>query len=345
MNIRYKKWLDIQVVHNYFLGGICNVLSFQAIAQTVRKMKNYDLRGTLYKNIFSLYFGYNADNGPLNIQQLTGMGDLYFQILCSDNNFLNYTDIPLPGNDTQILFLSNREDQSNNIILQQNQYVSAADQVINTKSRFSVAVPAIENNVLNVKNLAGEDIITATLNGLQNKTFNIDLSGYDVGYYSLWINNNLIANYFVTDFQLANNCIGILHIAADQLLAASSHEPISPLCSFNSRSTFWKYSVLIAPDRQINIIQMSIENSSGIEYNDPVNETIVGGAIATVYTSTQPVPLKQVSESNQTLKISYSNIFSDRNGELNLKLPDPDISSLQINNTNRSLISTKLIYV
>lgn len=349
MDFRYIQWLGIDIMHNYFAKGVCNVLSLVPTRDTSILMKNYSVRVREFENKVSFFCGINTNSDASIQQAMDGLDKLCFQIVSSDKNFINYTDISYPSQEGSVYFFSNGGNKTDRSALQQGQYVSAADQVIYKPFIFSVPLSPSDNaGVLSIKNEEGQEVVRWQVSQ-SVKTYTVNLKPYGEGRYTLWINDQLHASYFVSGRDIAENCIGFLQLTLPEIISVTNIQQIKTLTlRFNARSTYWKYAVLLAPDRQIKIKDILIEHSENTEYLGPVSESIVGGGMANVFTSRKPIPLNQGNANKQVLRVRYYNNFSDRLQEMSIKMPVPDVSKLIIAKDDAnalSYFSSKIIYL
>ncbi|HWZ21722.1 MAG TPA: hypothetical protein VNW06_03665 [Cytophagaceae bacterium] len=349
MNIQLTKCLEIQIMHSYFAKSICDVLTFVPMNNTRLLMKNYSLRCQQFSNQFSLYCGMNADLVSSLPKELIDSDKLFFKILSSDIHFINYTDLVYPNPEETLYFFSNEMNRADSSALQQAQYVSASDQLLYKPFVFSFSLPAEKNIILIIKKDDGQELIHQNIDGTLINSYIINLKPYGEGRYTLWINNEREASYFVSGEDKLENCLGVLQLNVSSILYAIGKPPLQILhLRFNTRSTYWKYSIVLAADRQITIKDMHIEATEKTTYNGPEIATIVSGEAANVFISKELIPLQQENSSNQLLKISYSNNFSERLNEMDIKMPSPDISNLSVkkNDANElSFFSSKIIYI
>ena len=133
MNMQYHKWLEIEVTNNYFSGGICPVLQLVPFIETSKQLINSNILSKKEGNVFLFYCGTEATDFNLS-SELSGLEELYFQVLLEDHLFFNYTEIPFASHPNLFLF-QNVEASSQ---LQFGEFVSE-DDLIDASLTFSDA--------------------------------------------------------------------------------------------------------------------------------------------------------------------------------------------------------------
>lgn len=325
-----QKWLDITTTHTYFPNNVCDVLQFIPTAETAASMKRYGILIRPFSNILSFYCTLDASANTTPAQQISGMPDLCFQVLGS-NYFMNYSDLPLSltGISNQFLF-TNGIDKKNPNALQSGAFVSAADLITLQPLKFQLPIPAVSKVTLTVTDSTGQKVLTQQADGTQTHLMNVNLAPFGTGQYQLKLQKDS-STIFASSAVIQSNSIGILQLkTADLLTMLQSTDPIHLTLAFNARSAFWKYAIVIGADKQIDVQSMTVESTSGVAFTGPVSEPIPGGAVASVYTSPESLPLQSALPSGQLLKVSYKNRFSERVVELDQPLPAPDISRLTV---------------
>lgn len=341
---KLQNCISLSILHTYFSNNECDVLSLTPIKESKREMKQLDLLLNPDINQFSIFAAYNATQG-FSWQKLTNVVDeLYFFVLNSDNNFLNYTNVPLVI-DNKTYYFTNSKGSSG---MQKGKQVAAADRVNLTDLQFNIDIPKNPSVVVTVKDAYGKTVINQTIDGTKQDTFIIDLMIFGSGYYKLYIAGKLNQSFLAIAEMLPVNCLGVLRVDLKAITAEQSKNlPVNYQLNFQTRSTFWVYQVVISPNKKIEVESMTIQSKGGYTYSGPVQTPIVGGNTASVYTSTKVIPLQEQSSNTQTLKVIYRNPFSERKNEMDVPMPFPDVSSIQQQSGKKavSYVSNKIIYV
>ena len=65
---------------------------------------------------------------------------------------------------------------------------------------------------------------------------------------------------------------------------------------------------------------MNISGLTDEKYQGPVEQEIIGGQTAQVFTTANPLPLQNKLEESPQLQVTYSNDFSNRKNQMEIKL-------------------------
>jgi hypothetical protein len=348
MVTQIQKWLDIAITHTYFPNSVCEVLQLVPTAETASVLKNYGIVTRAFSNICSLYCALDMAGSNTIAQQLAGMPNLCFQVFTTSPVFANYSDLPLSADKPNQYFFANGVNPADPTALQATEFVSAADLIVLYPLKFQLAIPAVKKVTLTVTDSAGKTVLTQQADGTLNHRMDVNLSPFGAGQYQLKLQKNT-TRIFASASVAPANSIGVLQLQTESLLAMIQEDkPIHLQLAFNARSAFWKYAVVVGADKQIDIQSMNIEDSAGNAYTGPVSEPIAGGATASVYTSPKAMLLQSTLPSGQLLKVSYTNSFSARVVEMNVKLPFPDVARLSVTQAPKrdpTFFSSKIINI
>ena len=324
MKVNYHKWLELTVVNNYFPGGKGAVFNVIPLNNTARHFQNYNLLIRKNNHVFSFYIGLdNRSTFDLN-RDFEGLTNLYFQVIIDDPLFFNYTDIPYL-NQQQIFYFDNTNNPEDPGRLQQGQFVGEEDLVILKPKMFTVLLPAGKLN-LEVRKYGGLTVKAVAVDGNKTKKYLLDLHHQEDGLYELWFNNQRQETFFLSE-KLVENCIGILHFDIKNLAAGKNVQQYE--LTFNARAVYWQYRVVVREERKIEVVDMKISGMHEEAYQGPEKQQIIGGQVAQVFTTTTPVQLRNKLKTNPQLQLTYSNDFSDRKKQLEIKLPNPDVEGLK----------------
>lgn len=343
MNKQFQKCISLALLHDYFVNSECTVLSLVPIAETNRKMKQLGLMFNNEANVYTLYSSYNVSEGFNWAKLLGAVDELYFFVVNSDSSFLNYSDVPLIIDDNTYYF-STVQGSS---LVQKKKVVGKSDRVAQTDLVFNVAIPNKANVKVKVCDSYGVAVINQTIDGTEQFTSVIDLSGFGSGYYTLYINGKVTQKLVAIADRFPINAIGVVRLdlkaVSDQ---QSKNLPASYSLNFGARATQWIFQIVVTPNKKIEVQSMTIENKDGVTYSGPVQQTIVGGNTASVFTSTQTIALQERYTNTQILKITYNNQFSTRKSEMDLPMPFPKVNSVQLTGKKSAIYaSTQIIYV
>ncbi|WP_303315351.1 hypothetical protein Q4Q34_15465 [Flavivirga abyssicola] len=340
--MNHQHWFTIRIEHQYFYNNECDIFELLPMHETRRIMKNYGIR---FQKLGHQYYAYAVVAPSKKIwEELQRAEDLYFQLINTDQNFDNYTNVNLPKKEGSVLYITNSEVTNT---LKEEETVSPLP--LETRPlRFNVKASITETTSVIIKNSKGQDIFSQQ--SLKNQSdIPIDISAFGAGIYQLWIDGSLTSTFFGTSQILHTNCYGILHIQMRNIQESLKENTIPSLkVNFESRATFWEYVVIVPKDKKIEIQNMSIESVDSEEYKTSEKKIILGNQEAShVFTSTNAIKLNQKPEKYATLKIRYTNQFSDTLQELDMKMPVPGVSSIITENENNENLyySQTIIYV
>jgi len=343
MNVKYHKWLELMVANSYFPQSIFPAFKMVPFPATAQMFKNYNILMDKKENVVSLYVG--SDANPFDVVvELKGMDTAYLQLISTDTSFYNYTDIA-EHNENQVLFFKTVNTNNGISTLQKEEYITDNDLLNYRPKIFNVQLPEGEVEV-SIKNEEEQLIWQQFVNGFEVKNYPVNLNAQREGVYTLWYNDQLQETFFCSG-ALLSNCIGIWCLDSASLLKKGS-DMLSFSLNFNARAAHWQYEVILGKSRKIEVQQMDILGNQGETYEGPVEKELIGGQMASVYTSTSPLQLQYKLEKTPQLQLNYINDFSDRTQQLEIELPNPAAGQLGKYSTGTrqgSLYATSIVYV
>lgn len=345
MNLNYHKWMELKVTNNYFQNGICSNFDIIPFRNTSRQMKNYEILMKKGSNTFSFYAGIKGAETFAIDTNFNGLEDIYFQLINNDLLFFNYTDIP-SVNENEFYYFQNNINSNTPQFFQKAQFVTQQDLIGFKPKQFNVQLPNVEV-VLEIKNNNDQTIVTTTVDGTEVNNYPLNLNQYDNGIYQLWINNQLQETFFISDEEIAQNCIGLIRFSIKEIIAQYSNN-LQYIINFSARHVFWQYQVVVSTSRKIQVHEMNISGMNEEKYQGPVNQEIIGGQTAQVFITSSPLQLQDKLEQNPYLQVTYSNDFSNRKNQMEIKLPSPDVEQIKKYNQGEnegSFFSSTIVYV
>lgn len=93
---------------------------------------------------------------------------------------------------------------------------------------------------------------------------------------------------------------------------------------------------------------MTISGINDEKYQGPTDQQIIGGQTAQVFITSDPLQLQNKLEKSPQLLVTYSNDFSHRKNEMEIKLPNPDAEQVKKYNQGEnegSFFSSTIVYV
>ena len=211
---------------------------------------------------------------------------------------------------------------------------------------FNIQLPNYEVNI-EIKTSDNQSVKKVTVDGTKVKNYLLNLSHLDNGVFQIWLNDKLKETFFASSEAMAENCVGIIELNMPELIS----EYLSKLnysIDFNTRSVYWRYEVVVRNSRKIQVTEMKVVGANKEVYNGPVEKQIIGGQTAQVFTTSEPIKMQNKLDQNPQLEMIYSNEFSNRQNQLDLKLPNPEAEQIKKINQgeNKGLFcSSTIVYV
>lgn len=345
MNLRYHKWLDLEVTHTYFKDNICSVLRLVPTSETAQIFKNYQILLKTHEDKVSFYIGLAAEESLDVLTHFEGISNLYFQVLLEDNFFFSYTDIEF-SSEEKLLFYSNLNKDAGASQLQGSQFTNETDLVSKRPEVFRINLKPNDTH-LEVKNSDGSVVISEDVSNVENPNYVINLGNQESGVFQLFLNGELKETFFMTSEKMQLNAIGVIQLQMESL-KNNYQDGLTYHIDFDARAVHRQYKVVLPTTRNIEVTTMEIQGMENEKYNGPVKEKLMGDQIAEVFTSDIPLQLKIELDKHPQLNVAYVSEFSSRNNELEIKLPNPGVERItkNINEENEvSFFSSTIIYV
>ncbi|KAA1247748.1 hypothetical protein [Aquimarina sp. RZ0] len=342
MNKDLQEWFQLEILHEYFEMHLCPVFKVKPFASTQQLMKNYTIHIQQLGNVYKGYVG--VSDTKATWQELKGVEDLYFQLIHTDSNFANYTDVSTTKKEDTLLYITNsivanRVQEQESIV--PDTYLPAQP------LRFNVSVPSDKLVTVRIKNSKGERIQTQVSKEKKSRVF-VDIEVFGTGIYEIWIDDKLIKTFFGTSERMDENCYGILHTQMRSVIESLKENRVPSLkINFPARATYWQYAVVVPDDKKITIRELLLEGSDKVQYTGPEEKEIAGGVASKIFTSLKMIKFQQKVKEHPLLKIKYNNDFSDTVLELDLKMPVPNASKVvsKKQNNENLFYSQTIIYV
>ncbi len=337
-----QQWFNLVMMHEYFNKDVCTVFKIQPCVATRRLMKNY---GIHIQQLGNIYKGYVEVAETKAIwEELDSQEDLYFQLMNTDCNFDNYTDIPSSNEENKLLYITNATVANR---MHTEEFVTPDVYLPKSALRFNVSVPNDTSVTVVIKDSLGKEIYKQD-SLLKQSSISVDIEVFGAGIYEVWIDDKRIQTFFGTSEKIAENCYGILHLQMRTLVESLKENTMPSLqVKFSAKATYWQYAVVVPNDKKIKIQELTLEGVDEILYAGPEKKEIAGGIESKVFTSLQVIKLQQKATKHPLLKIKYNNDFSDTVLELDLKMPIPNVSKIVAKKQNNEnlLYSQTIIYV
>lgn len=347
MKINYHKWIELRFSHTYFTNGSNVPVELTPFKSTVKTANNYSLMINRVNDRFLFYAGTESTSGNFSIfQDFNAIPDLYFKLMVKDNLFFNYTSLEAPGEEETYYFTVGDNPSKNNSFLHQQQIASDANKVSVKSKKFNIVLPRQENEI-EIKDNLGKVIFKETVDGVIIRNYPIDLSAWKDGYFELWLNNEIKSAFFCTDEPLQSGTIGVIHFSMKDIINLYPEVDLYAI-SFNARQVFYQYEIVVPSTRKINVINMEIAGGSEESYVEPTEQISIGQQTAKVFVTTKPLPFQNNRGNLAKLIVKYSNLFSPRENEIEVVLPNPNPENLKLFNQGKnegSFFSPTIVYV
>ncbi|PHR46556.1 MAG: hypothetical protein COA32_10455 [Fluviicola sp.] len=336
--------MELKIINNYFENGVCSAFDLIPFNSTSHQMNNYRILKKREKNTFSFYAGINSTESFEVDTHFNGLEDIYFQLINNDSLFFNYTDIPSIS-DNELYYFQNGINANKPEFFQKTQFVAQQDLIGLRSKRFNVNLTNEDKEVILEIKSNSETVITKTISGI--KIYSLNLSQFDNGVYQLWVNDQLQETFFMSDQEVDQNCIGVVRLNVKEVIDQYSNN-LDYTINFNARNVFWQYQVVVSKSRKIQVHDMNISGIKDEKYQGPVDQEIIGGQTAQVFITSSPLQLQNKLEQNPQLQVTYSNDFSNRKNQVEIKLPNPDVEQIKKYNQGEnegSFFSSTIVYV
>ncbi len=322
IDIKGNILFNIQLLHKYYSNGLCPDFTIVPSPSTAALLANCQLLWKQYGSQGLVAARFNGKTGTMIIPPASQPFTFFLQ--CNNTLFWNFTDLPLPGLDQQLLYFTNR---NNNISGSQKLLsvavpggnVSAADLLTflppvsqYPSTPLSAAVSAITYQV-NGFNPVADDYSTivvapVTLNFTAPVTqFPLDLSALPAGKYVLLVSGQPAVNIYLNgDLRGTADYRGVIEIYTDMNVPAgypvfgAGNTLLSPQysLSFLNRATIWQYVLVSQKTTTLTDVAGVYTFTCNVPATPPVIVTL---------TSNTPIPL---SQNAQNFSLSQAGAFT-----------------------------------
>ncbi len=176
------------------------------------------------------------------------------------------------------------------------------------------------------------------INQIGITVFNSSLTGTILGVNSIELKPNFIP-------KTETNILFNVSINFNDLIALDTNKEVASYrIQFEARATQWKYYILNNTNQ--NLGALSIDNTSGIDFEGPVEVTLQNGEKADMfYTEKQLLALSEIPKYDFTLISTTKRNGVNRNKILFKGLPNPNPNTMEIHNGETQLKVVSLMYV
>lgn len=347
MNQKFSPLFSLSISHEYFVGSICRNCCLVPFPTSEIELKKYELLLRSFQNQTQLYAAMPPDFQTTDWKErLAAIPDLFFYLQVSDPNFLNYSDLPLEITPSQTYYFTNQPKTEQ---LQQGAFVSSQDQLTHKSMRFNIDLPQQSKIQFVLNDAQGKQLITQELDGTKQNSYLVDVNPWGQGLYEVEINGKLALKLLALQKDLPEQALGVIQIKTNNLVESlAAGQTMNYALQFQTRSSFWEYTVVLASNRSIEVLEMGISTSEGQAYTGPVKDNTLSGEEANIYTSPEQLALQEEPTAAQSLKMQYKNQYSSRKTALEMTMPYPTGTSLRTEmgtNGQLSYFSNQIVYV
>lgn len=307
IDIKGNILFSIQLLHKYYTNGLCPDFTMEPSPATATLLSNCQLMWKQHGNQGLVAARFNGKTGTMIIPPSNQ--PMTFFLRCNNSLFWNFTDLPLPGLNKQLLYFTNR---NNNIFGGQKLLTVAAAGGNATAADLLTFLPAVSQYPLT----PAAATVTYQVNGYAPVTLNfpapvsqfpLDLSTLPAGKYVLQVSGQPAVNiYLNNDLRSTADYRGVIEIYTDTAVPAgypvfgAGNSLLSPqyYVSFLNRSTIWQY-VLVSQKNT------TLTDAAGV-YTFTCNVPGTPPVIVTL-TSDMPIPL---SQNVQNFSLSQAGAFT-----------------------------------
>lgn len=319
MKVQYSPLITLECFHSYFAKGYCDSLYLQPTAQCLQLLERYRGLFRATPTGGGIAFAKSEEMNP--ISQFDDELPFSFNLICTDPNFINYTDAnPISGGEA-IYYFSN--------LTRQTAKTKNAD-------RFPLRFPneALSNHLLPIRPKRFSYNLDSKLKNVQIKITDfmsdepvwkvnaqnpdasnipLDLRTLPDGHYRLNVNGKDTLDFYLTDALIANRFAVIeifpggpaqtKHIPGNQGIINTKGQatPKTFSLSLDNRATYWRYYIFRSPTEEhiyknFNVSGTSKkthgkESGNGSLQFSETEQIQIDGRSARVFISDKTIPL------------------------------------------------------
>lgn len=275
---KYHQLFRIDVKHDYFADGVLRGFTIEPTPYTQQLMRQYDLRLQNHAEGITIYSG--LEEGALMTTSLSSLHNLCFLLKTQDPSFINYTDLPLLGQEGKKYYFSNigleQEAGLSTKRLQKAAFVSEQDGLLfhplfyqhllpkNTeKAQFTLK--GLGQNAVDQDQVADWQFIPMeTSPEGKAPVLQLDFTKSAWGKYELDIEGEDSINFGVMPDNIMLSTFGMIEIMP-QTESFEQYE-----ISFQARKTSWRYYII--NKSEIDITTLRINKGSANQLNGDAEE-------------------------------------------------------------------------
>jgi len=358
MTKKYAKLFQLGLHHTFYAEKIARNLSIEPTPFSKMLMRKYDLRMVNQADGISIYYGEDGRQSIANL--LTGSIKLSFLLKSNDPYFINYTALPLLGQEDKKYSFSNIRNMTPSPeaqALQLKEFVGLEDSLafipmyyeyeleVDTTS-VDFTLTDIRSKQTRAQELIGWDILPQERgidgNVMKKPLLRFDLSREAWGRYELAIEEATPIHFGLLPGNLFPQVMGMIEIVVGQLIQADGtqvnflikDEEIHPqdyTITFDARKTTWRYYLINR--HQINTETISINEGLAGQANGESNEValirpielngklLTNGESATLIELSDARVLQERPSSFLHLVLSSTDIDSGDTSKVSINLP------------------------
>lgn len=288
---KYHKLFRIDFKHDYFANGVLRDFIVESTPSTQQLMQQYDLRLQQDKEGITIYCG--VQEGESMDTAFGKARNLCFLLKVQDPSFINYTDLPLLGQEGKQYFFSNINLEQETALaikpLQKKAFVSEQDglpfhplfyqhQLPMGTEKAQFSLKGSGQNAMDQDQLADWQFIPSeTSTAEKAPVLQLDFTKSAWGKYELDIDGEESITFGVMPDNIMPSTFGMIEIMTQE--EAFQHYEIA----FQARKTIWRYYII--NKSVLDITTISVKKGNASQVNDSAEE----------------VPLKPLEEDTKVL--------------------------------------------
>lgn len=351
MSTKYSHLFQIDVLHSYFLTGLCPVLQIQPSPVSQQIMSTYGIRMVASPAGVKIYQSFEDQGTAGANSRIDAPIVLSFFLKSSDPLFVNYTQLDLFDQRNTKLFFSNTLPSEADGVTP----ISPANKVTFTSFQPTIHFsPPAENTSVTASlyTIAGEKILEGVLNpeDAATGTFQLVIPNGIADEGELLLNLETEdgqvqeQSLYVLSDQALLETLGVLQVVVFSSIAQSllyGQGPIYQL-SFSPRETFWRYHFVPNTSDAFDQYKLFKNGEVLTEVSGPTARPLPNGQEAQVMTLQSPMALQERPGDKIELE------FVSSRGQVKIPLPSAEAQRIipgQDENGQQVFYSDMYIYL
>ena len=329
--------LTVLFQHQYFIDNQFRSIRLSPDSDTERLMVNL---GMVIKFFQGGLYLLAAD--PELLESTDESGPVRLQINCSDNRFVNFTELPAYAVSNQILYFNNVNrkvlPKSNRYILHENEFTEQQDIIPVTHGK--ITIPQFNaKKIYTFTDAVGEEIAPRCIRATRPDSGNFVLTNHTESIVSVKEGKKEVTKMYHSPNPVWRKPLGILEIYPGQLYTHLKEKGKAEyVVNFNNRQTIWKY-FFISPVYQKFDNLTIINKSKESVFKKPVKQLVHDELEALVFESKNKLPIKEHSNGFQLIEGYDPKLKSGKVILKNLACASPDLLYRDETNSSEAIYS------